>query len=266
MGTERPRLKTWRNPSSALETQYPPFGITILPPKPKSSRLKDVGLYRRPDPSTTVETGREVNMSSRLQLLMLGAFLALSVGAAACGDSDGTSTETETSTSESAGAAGISLEVVNPQWSSFCASEQSMLDGDLRTLSTVPLDYSGLEEAIAPGGTPSSEDGADLLALLGTMAESWDELGAAVVDAMADVDVDLEEPGWTLLTFEEGALLVNFRYATEGSPLALPVEQEATVYSEATTALAVKAQQLGLDECSLLVGDADETEADSTSQ
>lgn len=204
-------------------------------------------------------------MSSRLRLL-LGVGLALSLCSAACGDSDGTSIEADSSTSESAEADEFSLEAVSPQWSSFCASEQKMLEGDLRALSTVPLDYAGVEEAIAPGGTPSSGDGADLLALLETMAERWDELGTAVVNAMVDVDIDFDEPGWTLLTFEEGALLVNFRYATEDSPLALPVEQEATAHSEATSALAAKAEQLGLDECGLLVGDADETEPDSTSQ
>ncbi len=204
-------------------------------------------------------------MSSGLQLLLLGACLALCLGSVACGEGDGTSSETNnnSSTPESAETAGNTLDLVGPQWSSFCASEQSMLEGDLRTLSTVALDYARLEEAIAPGGTPVSDDAADLLALLGTTAETWDDFGTAVVNAMADVDIDMDEPGWTLLTFEEGALLVNFRYATEGSPLALPVEQEAIAFSESTDALAAKAQQLGLGECDLLVEDAEETDPDS---
>ena len=197
--------------------------------------------------------------------LLLGACLAVSLGSVACGGSDGTSSETDLPTRESAVATEISLEVVSAEWSSFCASEQSMLGGDLRAMTTAPLDYTQLEAALAPGGTPISDDAADLLASLGNLAETWDRLGTAIVNAMIDVNLDLDDPGWTLLTGEQGVYSVNFMYETEGSPLALPVEPEAIAFHDASSALASTAQELGLDECALLTGDTEQPEPDSPS-
>lgn len=210
------------------------------------------------------QKGRFVMEERKRTLSALCACLAISLGAVACGGGDETSSETDSTTTSTAETPTGSLDVVSAEWSLFCASEQSMFEGGLAAMTTTPLDYTQLEEALAPGGTPISDDAAVLLASLSDMAQMWDVLGTATVNAMVDVDLNLDDPGWVLLRGEQGVLLVNFAYETEGSPIALPVEQEAIAFNDASSALGATAQELGLDECALLTADAEQSGPDSS--
>ena len=195
----------------------------------------------------------------------------------ACGDSadddTGTTAAAEASTTtvadtqapttevEQTSAEQTVAEVAGVEWPGFCSSEQNLFEfiSDFRALEHSQLDYAELEVALAPGGVPTSDEAEDLLALLRAMAESWDDLGAAIEGATIDVDTDVDLSGYNLLVGNEGVILASFRYADDPGPFVF-AEQEAIAFHEASRALADTAQLLGLGECSLLADKTEETE------
>jgi hypothetical protein len=133
-----------------------------------------------------------------------------------------------------------SAESVAGEWAAFCASD--------------PADTSGaageLIEALAPAGSRSPEDAAELHALLARFLNTQTDLDDAIasaIDSQTDLDCDA---GCSVLVGEHGVLVVDFTY---GDSVALEVDEQFGSYLEARAGLADPAVASGLDgDCPLL--------------
>lgn len=192
-----------------------------------------------------------------MRTTLVGCFLALVLTSCGSGSggADGTTTETaevgpSAAEVEPTSTGPAVTELVAAEWSEFCASDTSLVGSPTDSWAD---NSQSIEAALAPGGTSTTDDGAALLALLRTATDKRGALSSAIDAAIASqTGVDCSTGNCTVLVFDEGVLMTNF---VEGFSGGLEVDEELSAFRVAIDNLAAKAQELGLDDCSLLAGD-----------
>ena len=179
----------------------------------------------------------------------LVAGLAVVTLAAGCG-----ATATASPSAPTPSTAPTLTELVASEWSAFCTSPRESL------YNLNPDTWANLSErieaALAPGGSPTTEDGADLLALLRTVSEARDALSEAIGVATASQAVVGQCPPSSCAVFVRETTVRAMDSSGLGGPaIRLDVDEELSAYWEAIADLATGAQELGLEDCSMLAGD-----------
>jgi len=107
-------------------------------------------------------------------------------------------------------------ELVASKWSAFCTSpKESLYNLDPHTWADLS---ERIEAPLAPGGSPTTEDGADLLALLRTVSKARDALSEAIGVATASQAVVGQCPPLELCCVREGDHCTGDGFARPGEP------------------------------------------------